>query len=88
VGVLLASIFARLASLSPSSAPSAIALRIASDRPLFFPLEVVERGDEAGCLTSSSFEAVVADRFVAGVVGLVKNEAISFDAILIDLLSI
>ena len=49
---------------------------------------MVERGDEAGCLTSSSFDAVVADRLVAGVVGLVKNEAMSLDAILIDLLSI
>ena len=45
-------------------------------------------GDEAGCLTSSSSDAVVADRFVAGVVGLVKNDAMSLDAILIDLLSI
>jgi hypothetical protein len=88
VDLLLVSIFARLASLCPSSAPSAIALRIASDRPLFFPLEVVERGDEAGCLTSSPFDAVVADRLVDGVVGLVKNDAISFDAILNDLLSI
>jgi len=72
-----------------------MALRIASDNPLFFVDEVVERGDEAGCFTSSfEFEldlgpvSTVRLAGVAGLAGLVKNDDISFDAILSDLLSI
>jgi len=77
----LSSILARLASLSPSSTPSAIARLIASEILLFFPdaeteTEVEESGEEAGWGAELS-SAAGADLFgaeaaLAGVVGFVK----------------